>query len=313
VKLINQIFFATHFFAVAEAVRFAEQHGVDATKIPAALAGGRADSRIMQEFMAKFARRDFSPTGRIDNMLKDLETEPLVGQRPVAAIAGLAFLATAVATYVLTNRDFDTIVTGAVRQPGDSGYLVTASYENLRNLAELVFTDYLYAFEITSVLLVIALGRRFLRSSGPVRRQMVPVLAGAAAILLQSASWILFSSGTSLELLEIVRGAFKSAYVGYFAFAALAGRGYMTEGFALALDFALRDFGLHRVEANVQPDNVRSLALVERLGFTREGYSRRYVKIAGRWRDHVRYAMLAEDWRKLRGDVRRRLLAARAA
>ncbi|HVY64997.1 MAG TPA: NAD(P)-dependent oxidoreductase [Gammaproteobacteria bacterium] len=74
VKLINQIFCATHFFAVAEAVRFAEQHGVDATKIPAALAGGRADSRIMQEFMAKFARRDFSPTGRIDNMLKDLET-----------------------------------------------------------------------------------------------------------------------------------------------------------------------------------------------------------------------------------------------
>jgi 2-hydroxy-3-oxopropionate reductase len=74
VKLINQIFCATHFFAVAEAVRFAEQHGVDATKIPAALAGGRADSRIMQEFMAKFARRDFTPTGRIDNMLKDLET-----------------------------------------------------------------------------------------------------------------------------------------------------------------------------------------------------------------------------------------------
>jgi signal transduction histidine kinase len=53
-----------------------------------------------------------------------------------------------------------------------------------------------------SVLLVIALGRRWLRSSGPVRRQMVPVLAGAAAILLQSASWILFSSGTSLELLD---------------------------------------------------------------------------------------------------------------
>ncbi len=74
VKLINQIFCATHFFAVAEAVHFAEKHGVDATKIPAALAGGRADSRIMQEFMAKFARRDFTPTGRIDNMLKDLET-----------------------------------------------------------------------------------------------------------------------------------------------------------------------------------------------------------------------------------------------
>ena len=74
VKLINQVLCANAFFAVAEAVRFAEQHGVDATKIPHALAGGRADSRILQEFMAKMARRDFSPTGRIDNMLKDLET-----------------------------------------------------------------------------------------------------------------------------------------------------------------------------------------------------------------------------------------------
>ncbi len=74
VKLINQIFCAAHFFAVAEAVRFAESHGVDAAQIPAALAGGRADSRIMQEFMAKMAHRDFTPTGRIDNMLKDLET-----------------------------------------------------------------------------------------------------------------------------------------------------------------------------------------------------------------------------------------------
>jgi 2-hydroxy-3-oxopropionate reductase len=74
VKLVNQILCANTFMAVAEAVRFAEQHGVDASKIPAALAGGRADSRILQEFMAKMAQRDFTPTGRIDNMLKDLET-----------------------------------------------------------------------------------------------------------------------------------------------------------------------------------------------------------------------------------------------
>ena len=74
VKLVNQILCASTFIAVAEATRFAEQLGVDATRIPAALAGGRADSRILQEFMAKMARRDFSPTGRIDNMLKDLET-----------------------------------------------------------------------------------------------------------------------------------------------------------------------------------------------------------------------------------------------
>lgn len=74
VKLINQILCAGAFLTVAEAVRFAEAHGVDAARIPAALAGGRADSRILQEYMAKMARRDFSPTGRIDNMLKDLET-----------------------------------------------------------------------------------------------------------------------------------------------------------------------------------------------------------------------------------------------
>jgi [ribosomal protein S5]-alanine N-acetyltransferase len=103
---------------------------------------------------------------------------------------------------------------------------------------------------------------------------------------------------------EIVRNAFQSAYLGYYAFAPQAGGGYMTEGLALALDIAFRKLKLHRVEVNVQPTNHRSLALVARLGFTREGYSRRYVKIAGRWRDHVRFAMLAEDWRAIRGRKR---------
>ena len=109
---------------------------------------------------------------------------------------------------------------------------------------------------------------------------------------------------------EIVRGLFHSAYVGYYAFAPLAGDGYMAEGFALALEYAFRQLKLHRVEANVQPANRRSLALVERLGFEREGYSRRYVKIGGRWRDHIRFAMLAEDWAKRRAAIRRELAAA---
>jgi ribosomal-protein-alanine N-acetyltransferase len=99
---------------------------------------------------------------------------------------------------------------------------------------------------------------------------------------------------------EIVRGAFQSAYLGYYALAPNAGRGYMAEAFVLVLDAAYRDLALHRVEVNVQPGNVRSVALVERAGFTREGYSRRYVKIAGRWRDHLRFAMLAEDWPQAR-------------
>ena len=71
-KLINQVLCALHFMAVAEATRLAQDAGVDATKIPRALGGGRADSTILQEFMVKFATRDYTPEGRIDNMVKDL-------------------------------------------------------------------------------------------------------------------------------------------------------------------------------------------------------------------------------------------------
>ena len=99
---------------------------------------------------------------------------------------------------------------------------------------------------------------------------------------------------------EIVRGLFKSAYLGYYAFAPHAGEGYMAEGLELVLRVAFRRLKLHRVEANVQPANRRSLALVRRAGFVREGFSRRYVRIAGRWRDHVRMALLVEDWRTRR-------------
>jgi ribosomal-protein-alanine N-acetyltransferase len=99
---------------------------------------------------------------------------------------------------------------------------------------------------------------------------------------------------------EIVRGHFQSAYLGYYAFAPYGAAGYMSEGIELLLHVAFRILRLHRVEANVQPTNVRSLALVRRAGFVREGFSRRYVRIAGRWRDHARLALLAEDWRARR-------------
>ena len=101
------------------------------------------------------------------------------------------------------------------------------------------------------------------------------------------------------NLSEIVRGAFWSAYLGYYALAPHAGRGYMSEGLALTLRVAFRSLRLHRIEANVQPGNTRSLALVRAAGFKREGFSRRYVKIAGRWRDHERWTMLIEDWRRV--------------
>ena len=102
------------------------------------------------------------------------------------------------------------------------------------------------------------------------------------------------------ELGQIVRGSFQNAYLGYYVGAPFAGQGYMTEGLRLVLDFAFGQLRLHRIEANVQPANSASIALIKRLGFTREGCSRRYLKIRGRWRDHERWAMLAEDWRTLR-------------
>ena len=104
----------------------------------------------------------------------------------------------------------------------------------------------------------------------------------------------------AIEISQVVRGAFRSAYLGYQVGAPYARQGYMTEALGLALTYAFGPVGLHRVEANIQPENVPSIALVKRLGFTREGYSRRYLKIGGRWRDHERWALLVEDWRARR-------------
>ena len=98
----------------------------------------------------------------------------------------------------------------------------------------------------------------------------------------------------------IVRGLFHSAYLGYYALAPHAGKGYMTEGMRLVIRHAFVAMKLHRLEANIQPENTASRALVKRLGFRLEGYSPRYLKIAGRWRDHERWALTVEDWRAAR-------------
>ncbi len=93
---------------------------------------------------------------------------------------------------------------------------------------------------------------------------------------------------------EIVRGGFQSGYLGYYAFEPLAGRGYMEAGLRAMMREAFGPLRLHRLEANIQPDNLRSIALVRRLGFRLEGMSPRYLKIAGRWRDHERWAITRE-------------------
>jgi ribosomal-protein-alanine N-acetyltransferase len=96
---------------------------------------------------------------------------------------------------------------------------------------------------------------------------------------------------------EIVRGLFQSAYLGFYAFTPYQGRGHMSAGIGMAIARAFGNDGLHRLEANIQPGNLRSIALVKRLGFRLEGLSRRYLKISGRWRDHERWAITKEDWR----------------
>ena len=93
---------------------------------------------------------------------------------------------------------------------------------------------------------------------------------------------------------EIVRGALRSAYLGYCAFAPHQRQGLMTEALRLALAHVFGPLKLHRVEANIQPGNKPSISLVRKLGFRREGYSPRYLKIGGRWRDHERWALLAD-------------------
>jgi [ribosomal protein S5]-alanine N-acetyltransferase len=96
---------------------------------------------------------------------------------------------------------------------------------------------------------------------------------------------------------EIVRGGFQSAFLGYGGVAAFAGQGYMTEALQLVLRDVFGRLRLHRLEANIQPANAPSIALVKRCGFEREGFSPRYLKVGGRWRDHERWAILAETWR----------------
>jgi ribosomal-protein-alanine N-acetyltransferase len=93
---------------------------------------------------------------------------------------------------------------------------------------------------------------------------------------------------------SIVRGRFQSATLSYAAFAPTAGRGYMSEGLALALRHAFCELRLHRLEANIQPANQASLRLVGRLGFRQEGYSPAMLFIDGAWRDHERWAITRE-------------------
>jgi ribosomal-protein-alanine N-acetyltransferase len=103
------------------------------------------------------------------------------------------------------------------------------------------------------------------------------------------------------NLSQITRGSLQSAYLGYAVGKPFAHQGYMSAGIQLVLRHAFVTLRLHRIEANIQPGNKASIALASGAGFHREGFSPRYLKISGRWRDHERWAILAEDWRTRNG------------
>jgi len=96
-----------------------------------------------------------------------------------------------------------------------------------------------------------------------------------------------------INISEIVRGNFCSAYLGYYAFAGHERQGHMRAGLRAVIRHAFGALKLHRLEANIQPGNHASIALVRACGFDREGYSPRYLKVGGRWRDHERWATRA--------------------
>lgn len=96
----------------------------------------------------------------------------------------------------------------------------------------------------------------------------------------------------------IVRGYFQSAYLGYEVFSPYQGKGYMSKGITLLLKEAFEGLSLHRLEANIQPENVASIRLVSNAGFIKEGFSKNYLNVGGLgWKDHERWAIVNEAWK----------------
>ena len=115
----------------------------------------------------------------------------------------------------------------------------------------------------------------------------------------QKSYWVIEEASGALvgvfNLNEIVRGLFQNAFMGYYAVSPHQGKGYMSAGLKLVLQKAFGELGLHRLEANIQPENKASIELMRRNGFRLEGYSPRYLKINEVWCDHKRWAITAED------------------
>lgn len=104
----------------------------------------------------------------------------------------------------------------------------------------------------------------------------------------------------TFNISNIVRGWFQSGYLGYEVFAPYQQQGLMYQGMLLLLEEAFTTLNLHRLEANIQADNLASINLVEKAGFTKEGFSKHYLRIGGaEWRDHERWAIVNNNWKEI--------------
>jgi ribosomal-protein-alanine N-acetyltransferase len=100
-----------------------------------------------------------------------------------------------------------------------------------------------------------------------------------------------------LNLSNVRRGAAQAASLGYWLGAPFTGRGFMTDAVRAAMRYAFGTLRLHRIEAACLPSNVASQRVLEKVGFSREGLARRYLKINGQWQDHDLFALLPDDLR----------------
>jgi [ribosomal protein S5]-alanine N-acetyltransferase len=151
--------------------------------------------------------------------------------------------------------------------------------------------------------------------------RFAPVMPTPPEGYFASASWIrrleqtraLFHAGSAMQLFlfegdehgpvvgdlaytNIIRGAFEACYLGYKVDRDLEGHGLMSSALCTTNRYVFEELGLHRIMANHLPENTRSARLLRRLGFVVEGYARDYLRLDGRWRDHVLTSLTSEAW-----------------
>lgn len=94
---------------------------------------------------------------------------------------------------------------------------------------------------------------------------------------------------------NIIYGNFLSCFLGYKLDKDEINKGYITEAVTKGISVMFEEYKLHRIEANIIPENKRSIRVVEKIGFEKEGYSKRYLNINGKWRDHLHYAIYNDN------------------